>query len=70
MSEYGAPLGYTIPDAVRLTGLARSRIFLLLASGELQACKAGRRTLILGESLRTYYAALPPARPANRTQAA
>ncbi len=62
--EREAPLGYTISDAVRTTGLAKSRLWLLIASGELQTRKAGRRTLIVGDSLRAYYAGLPSARPA------
>jgi len=61
-----APLGYTIAGAVQATGLARSRFWLLIASGELQTRKAGRRTLIVGDSLRAYFSKLPPARSADQ----
>lgn len=64
MSEHEteAPLGYTVPGASKSTGMAVSRIWLLIAAGELETRKAGRRTLIVGESLRAYFAALPAAR--------
>ncbi len=58
------PLAYTIEGARETSGLARSRLFLLIASGDLEARKAGRRTLIVGDSLRAYVAKLPLARRA------
>ncbi len=68
------PLAYTIEGAREASGLARSRLFLLIASGELEARKAGRRTLILGNSLRAYLDQLPSVgggpRPAPRKVAA
>ena len=54
-------LALTIEDAVKTSGLARSRIYELLGKGELEARKAGRRTLIMGDSLRTYLENLPSA---------
>ena len=54
-------LAFTIDDAVNASGLARSRIYELVGTGHLEARKAGRRTLITGESLRQYIASLPPA---------
>lgn len=54
-------LAMTVEDAIKISGLARSRIYILLAEGKLEARKAGRRTLIIGESLRRYIDELPPA---------
>jgi hypothetical protein len=54
-------LAFTIEDAVKFSGLARTRLYILLADGKLEARKAGRRTLIMGDSLRHYLESLPPA---------
>jgi excisionase family DNA binding protein len=54
-------LAYTVADAKAATGLGTTKIYELLAAGRLQAVKAGRRTLVTGDSLRAYIASLPPA---------
>ena len=41
-----------IPDAVRITGLSRSRIYQLIGSGDIEAAKVGRQTLVLVTSLK------------------
>ena len=41
-----------IPDAIRMTGLGRSKIYELIASGDIETVKAGRCTLIPVNSLR------------------
>ncbi|AOX16948.1 MerR family transcriptional regulator [Kozakia baliensis] len=51
----------TIPDAVKQTGLSRTKIYELLSEGMIQGRKAGTRTLILMPSLRRYIENLPPA---------
>jgi hypothetical protein len=58
---------FTIPDATRATGLCRSRLYNLLGDGSIEAIKAGKRTLIRAESLRSYIDTLPAAtiRPAK-----
>lgn len=43
-----------IPEAVRLTGLSRSRIYELMKSGDIEFAKVGTSTLILVDSLRTF----------------
>ena len=43
-----------IPDAVRLTGLSRSRIYLLIAQGEIESVKIGRSRLVRIDSLKRY----------------
>ena len=56
-----APGAYNIDGAIGYTGLTRSRIYELVGAGVLDARKAGRRTLIVGDSLRAYLAGLPRA---------
>ena len=47
------PISVRTPQAVRLTGLSRSRIYELMRSGEIEFVKVGSSTLILIESLRS-----------------
>ncbi len=47
------PLTVRIPDAIRLTGICRSKLYELIASGDLETIKLGRSTLIPVDSLRT-----------------
>ncbi|MGI4795064.1 MAG: helix-turn-helix domain-containing protein [Janthinobacterium lividum] len=61
MHDQPTPLAYTIPDAVRASGIARTRIYALIAEGALESRKAGRRTLITANSLNRYLDGLPPA---------
>lgn len=53
-----APIAITIPEAVKVSGLSRSRLYEALRS-ELPARKAGRRTLIMVADLEAYLASLP-----------
>ena len=46
------PLTVRISTAVRITGLSRSRIYELIQSGDLEAVKVGRATLIQYGSLK------------------
>jgi excisionase family DNA binding protein len=61
------PLLYRIVDATRATGLCRSKIYELIAAGELQTAHFGRAVRITAESLqalivrRTQPARQPPA---------
>lgn len=47
----GAPLAYSINEASRATSLGRTRLYQLIASGELKAVKIGNRTLIPAHAL-------------------
>lgn len=58
-------IAYTIRSAVAVSGFSRSRIYEMIARGELEARKDGRKTLILAESLVARIHALPVA-PATR----
>lgn len=51
-SNGAEPLAVRIPDAVRMTGIGRSKLYELIASGELDTIKVGRCTLVPMESLR------------------
>lgn len=48
------PISVKLPEAVRLTGLSRSRIYELMKSGDIEFAKVGSSTLILVESLRAF----------------
>lgn len=55
-SNFEKPLGEArisvrIPEAIRMTGIGRSKIYELIASGDIEAVKVGRCTLIKVESL-------------------
>lgn len=45
------PITVRLPDAIRMTGLGRSKIYELIASGDIETIKIGRCTLIPVESL-------------------
>jgi excisionase family DNA binding protein len=59
MSE--TTLAFTIADAAKASGLGRTSLYELIGAGKIEARKAGNRTLIPAESLRTYIANLPHA---------
>jgi hypothetical protein len=46
------PISVKIPEAVRLSGLSRSRIYELMKTGDIEFAKVGSSTLILVDSLR------------------
>lgn len=45
-------IAYTVDDAVRVSGIGRSKLYQLVAAGQLKMTKVGRRSLIPAESLR------------------
>lgn len=50
------PLAVRIPDAVRMTGIGRSKLYELIASGDLETVKIGRCTLVTIEALKALLA--------------
>ena len=48
------PISVRIPEACRLTGLSRSRLYELMKSRDVEFVKVGSSTLILVESLRSF----------------
>ena len=60
-NEFPDKIAYRIDEAVRATGLSRSSLYVLIASGALPALKAGGRRLILRSDLQTYFEGLKSA---------
>lgn len=54
-----APLLVSIQAAQQAIGASRSKVYLLIGDGTLDARKAGRRTLVTWASLQAYAAGLP-----------
>jgi hypothetical protein len=52
VTSASGPISVKIPEAVRLSGLSRSRIYELMRSGDIEFAKVGSSTLIIVESLR------------------
>jgi excisionase family DNA binding protein len=46
------PIAVRIPEAMRLTGIGRSKLYELIASGDVETAKIGTCTLITFASLR------------------
>ena len=46
------PLTYTVPDAIRASGIKRTKLYELIGDGRLKVTKVGRRTLVTAASLR------------------
>lgn len=49
-----APITVRIKDACRMTGIGRSKLYLLIAEGEIETIKVGSMTLIPVASLETF----------------
>lgn len=58
MSEH-RPEAYRVPDALRIAGIGRTYLYELIKQNRIQAKKAGRRTLIVADSLHAWLASLP-----------
>lgn len=53
------PLNVTIPEAARLIGCGRSKLYELMAQKRLEAVKLGNRTLIRVASIKALSDSLP-----------
>lgn len=53
------PIFVGLADAARFIGCGRSTFYKLIAAGQIEAVKQGRRTLVSVSSLRGYAATLP-----------
>ena len=51
------PISVRIPDAIRMIGVGRTTIYQLIASGDLEAAKVGRSTVVFVASVREYLSA-------------
>lgn len=52
---------YTTEDALRIAGIGRTYLYELIKEKRIRAKKAGRRTLIVAESLHAWLDSLPDA---------
>jgi hypothetical protein len=52
-------ISVTISEAVQMTGIGRSSLYILFREGKIQPRKSGKRTLVLVEELRRYVESLP-----------
>ena len=61
------PLIFSIASAVSATGgaISRTRMFDLIRNGEIDARKIGRRTVIIGDSLRAFLLRQPKTTSTN-----
>lgn len=48
------PISMRVNDACRFTGIGRSKLYLLIASGEIEIITLGASTLVVTESLRRF----------------
>ncbi len=55
-------ISMTIKEAAAASGLGITKIYELIGAGKIDARKAGRRTLILADSLKRYIETLPSAK--------
>jgi hypothetical protein len=53
------PISIDIPTACRMSGLSRSFLYEVLAAGHVISVRAGRRRLVLVDSLRSWLQSLP-----------
>jgi excisionase family DNA binding protein len=60
------PLGCSVKQTCALLGIGRSAVFKLLASGELEAVKYGRKTIITYPSIKKRFESLPRAEYGRR----
>jgi excisionase family DNA binding protein len=54
-SDHLTPVAYTIKDAIKITGMNRTRLYAELKNGSLTAKKVGRTTLISRESIEAWF---------------
>jgi hypothetical protein len=62
-AQEASPFGLSIAAAVGATGnaVSRTRLFELIRTGEVDARKVGRRTVVIADSLRDYLMRQPRA---------
>ena len=56
------PILCRIPQAAAMIGRGERFVYEAIATGQLEAVKSDKRTLVVVESLRRYAAGLPPAK--------
>lgn len=61
--------GLSIPEASRICGLGRTKLYEAMRTGELVARKFGKRRIILRDDLRQFLASLPIGAPSSKAGA-
>lgn len=54
MTEQIAPLSVRIKEACRMTGIGRSKLYELIAAGDIEVIKVGSMTLVPVDALRSF----------------
>lgn len=62
MVSSNLPYMASIADTVKWSGIGRSRLYELIAAGDIKARKAGAKTLVVTDSVRRWLDNLPQAR--------
>lgn len=52
-------ISYRIDEAVKVSGIGRSKLYEIIKKGDLPAIRLGRRTLIRSDHLKTFIENLP-----------
>lgn len=60
MTEPHAPITVRIPEACRMTGIGRSKLYELIQEGEIDIIKVGSMTLVPVAGLRSFLARQAP----------
>lgn len=61
------PITVRVGDAARMTGLCRSKIFRLIASGDIEAVKIGKARVVFIDSLKQFLRARAASQKQERT---
>jgi hypothetical protein len=62
MDSINLPFAASVADTVKWSGISRSRLYELIAAGEIDARKAGAKTLVVTGSVVRWLNGLPQAR--------
>nr|WP_155986198.1 helix-turn-helix domain-containing protein [Novosphingobium lentum] len=60
------PITVRVDDAARITGLCRSKIFRLIASGDIETVKIGKARIVFVDSLNAFLRARAAAQNSRR----
>ncbi|MGX7706370.1 helix-turn-helix domain-containing protein [Methylobacterium sp. Gmos1] len=63
VKRHPEPLAYRVDDAAMAIGVSQSKVWALIAQGDIPARKLVGSTVILRSDLEAYLSALPAARP-------
>jgi len=55
-------MAFSVDEAAMRAGIGRDKIYGYIKAGQLNAIKAGRRTLVTADALRQFLSNLPPLR--------